>query len=268
MDERELERRARVAQLLLRAARTLGETLEPDRVYDRFHDLLAEFVLHDGLLVSSYDEAEKLIRCEYAWSDGNRLDTSVFPPLALNRGGGGMQSRVIVQGEPLLFNDVAEVVRDPGGTYYDVDREGNVRKLPDSGPPGSAAAMMVPVKHQARDLWLSFVAVRGEGGTVYAFRDLTSERRLDEEKSDLISTISHELRTPMAAVYGAAQTLLRRESELTPEQKRQMLEMVVEQAARLSHITEAVLLATQLDRGTLSVETEPVDLGELARSTV
>ena len=150
MDERELERRARVAQLLLRAARTLGETLEPDRVYDRFHDLLAEFVLHDGLLVSSYDEAEKLIRCEYAWSDGNRLDTSVFPPLALNRGGGGMQSRVIVQGEPLLFNDVAEVVQDPGGTYYDVDREGNVRKLPDSGPPGSAAAMMVPVKHEGR----------------------------------------------------------------------------------------------------------------------
>ena len=47
-----------------------------------------------------------------------------------------------------------------------------------------------------------------------------------------------------------------------------MLEMVAEQAARLSQITEAVLLATQLDRDTLSVETEPVDLGELARSTV
>jgi signal transduction histidine kinase len=408
VDERELERRARVAQLLLRAARTLGETVEPDRVYDRFHDLLAEFVLHDGVLVSSYDESDGLIRCEYAWSDGNRLDTSVFPPIALNREGGGMQSRVIIRGEPLLFNDVAQVVRDPGGTYYDVDGEGNVRKLPDSGPPGSSAAMMVPVKHQGRvvgvvqvmansgsytqeqleladglvqqmaaavrntrlqkeqrrleaaevaaravaaereqaafvldlvgdgiflvdeagivrlwnraaarvtglaaddacnepltelfpdwpalveripvsehgastrsvtlpvtvgdrDLWLSFVAVRGDGGLVYAFRDLTSERRLDEEKSDLISTISHELRTPMAAVYGAAQTLLEREADLTPEQKRQMLEMVAEQASRLSQITEAVLLATQLDRDTLSVETEPVDLGELARSTV
>ena len=409
MDERELERRARIAQLLLRAARTLGETLDPDRVYDRFRDLLAEFVLHDGVLVSSYDEADGLIHCEYAWSDGNRLDISVFPPIALNRAGGGMQSRVIINGDPLLFNDVADVVRDPGGTYYDVDGEGNVRKLPDSGPPGSSAAMMVPVKHEgrvvgvvqvmansgsyteeqleladglvqqmaaavrnarlqkehwrleaaeaaaravaaereqaafvldlvgdgiflvdeggivrlwncaaaqvtslsaddacnkpltdlfpdwpalveripvskhgeparsvtlpvaveARDLWLSFVAVRGEGGgIVYAFRDLTSERRLDEEKSDLISTISHELRTPMAAVYGAAQTLLQRENELTPEQKRQMLEMVAEQTARLSQITEAVLLATQLDRDTLSVETEPVDLGELARSTV
>src|SRR3954463_4075241 len=150
MDERELEVRARVTQLLLRAARTLGETVDPDRVYDRFHDLLAEFVVHDGVLVSSYDAADGLIRCEYAWSDGNRLEVSVFPPIALNRGGGGMQSRVIINGEPLLFNDVAEVVRDPDGTYYDVDREGNVRKLPDSGPPGSSAAMMVPVKHEAR----------------------------------------------------------------------------------------------------------------------
>ena len=150
MDERELERRTRVTQLLLRAARTLGETLDPDRVYDRFHDLLAEFVLHDGVLVSSYDDTDGLIRCDYAWSDGNRLDTSAFPPIALNRGGGGMQSRVIINGDPLLFNDVAGVVREPGGTYYDVDREGKFRKLPDSGPPGSSAAMMVPVKQEGR----------------------------------------------------------------------------------------------------------------------
>jgi two-component system phosphate regulon sensor histidine kinase PhoR len=408
VEERELERKARVAQLLLDAARTLGETLDPDRVYDRFHDLLSDVVEHDGVLVSSYDEADGLIRCDYAWSDGNRLDISVFPPLPLNRQGGGMQSRVIVSGEPLLFNDVAEVVQRPGGTYYDVDREGKIRKLPDSGPPGSKAAMMVPVKHEGcvvgvvqvmsnsaeysrehlelvdglvgqmaaavrnarlqkkqrqleaaeaaaravaaereqaanvldavgdgiflvdgegsislwnraaalvtglhadavcekpvaqvfpewdalvvripvaahgaaartatlpvrvgvRDLWLSFVAVRSADGVVYAFRDLTSERRLEEEKSDFIATISHELRTPMAAVYGAAQTLLKRDSELTPRQKHEMLEMLASQAARLGQITEAVLLATQLDRGSLSVEREAVDLGELTRATV
>ena len=78
-----------------------------------------------------------------------RLDPSIFPRLALNRTGGGMQSRVIVTGEPLLVNDVAERVQREG-TYYDVDREGHVRKLPESGPPGTRAAMMVPVKHEGR----------------------------------------------------------------------------------------------------------------------
>jgi PAS domain S-box-containing protein len=150
MNKRELEHKARVAELLLEAARELGESVETERIYDRFHELLADVVQHDGVVISSYDEREGLIRCDYAWSDGNRLDVEVFPPVRLNREGGGMQSRVIISGEPLLFNDVSERVRDPGGTYYDVDREGTLRKLPESGPPGAQAAMMVPVKHEGR----------------------------------------------------------------------------------------------------------------------
>jgi signal transduction histidine kinase len=408
MSERELERKARVAELLLDAAQQLGESLEPERVYDRFHDLLADVVPHDGVVVSSYDERDGLIRCEYAWSDGARLDPAIFPPLPLNRAGGGMQSRVITSGEPLVFNDVSERVRDPRGTYYDVGPEGTLRKVPESGPTGTRAAMMVPVKHEGavvgvvqlmsnsveyaaeeleifaglvaqmaaavrnarlqeerrrleaaeaaaravaaereqaanvlnavgeaiflvdadgvvrlwnrgaelvtgvpaarackraigevfaewdalapeipiaddgsaartatvpadvgdRELWLSFVAVRSADGVVYAFRDVTDERRLEAEKSDFIATVSHELRTPMAGVHGAAQTLLRRDSELTDEHRRELVEMIATQSERLVRITEEVLLATQIDRGELSVEREAVDVGALARATV
>ena len=148
-------------------ADTLDKTLEPDRVYDRFHDLLADVVEHDGVLVSSYDESDGLIRCEYAWSDGNRLDTAVFPALPLNREGGGMQSRVIVSGEPLVFNDVAEVVQRPGGTYYDVDSEGTMRKVPDEGAPKAQAAMMLPVKHEGAVVGELFGATAGVGELIY-----------------------------------------------------------------------------------------------------
>ena len=408
MNERELERKAAVAELLLSAARQLGETLEPERVYDRFHELLAGHVPHDGVVVSSYDESDGLIRCDYAWVEGNRIDPTTLPPLPLNRQGGGMQSRVIVTGEPLLFNDVVERVQAPDGTLYNVDSEGTVRKLPDSGPSGTTAAMMVPVAHEGRvvgvvqvmsdsgaytaeqlalveglvvqmaaavrnarlqrerlrleaaeaaalavasereqaaqvldavgdgiflvdgdgivrlwnraaalatglpaehsvgrrvaelfpewdavagripvaergltarsvtlpltvggiELWLSFVAVKStDDGVVYAFRDLTGERRLEEEKSDLVATISHELRTPMAAVYGAAQTLLRPDIDPASEQGRRLLEMIASQAARLSRITEEVLLASRLDRGDVTIERGQVDVGELVRAT-
>jgi PAS domain S-box-containing protein len=402
----ELVREAEKARLLLDAARYLGESLEPERVYDRFHELLADVVEHDGVVVSSCDD-DGMIRCDYAWSDGVRLDESKLPPLPLNREGHGMQSRVIVSGEPLAFNDVGEVVQHEPGTYYDVDREGTMRKVPDAGPPKTRAALMVPVKLEGsvlgvvqimsdrarysteelelveglvsqmaaavrnarlqkerrrleaaeaaaravaaereqaayvleavgdgifllddgglvrlwnraaelvtglvadrvvgrsadaalesweglvgripvaesgasprsvtlpvavggRDLWLSFVAVRGAAGVVYAFRDLTSERRLEEEKTDLVATISHELRTPLAAVYGAAQTLLGRD-DLPPERRRQLLQMIAAQAARLSTITESVLLTSRLDRGVVEVERESVDVAELARATV
>src|ERR1700675_3184288 len=61
--EHDLRRKAETAQLLLDAARYLGETLEIERVYDRFHELLADAIQHDGVVVSSFDERESLIRC-------------------------------------------------------------------------------------------------------------------------------------------------------------------------------------------------------------
>ena len=82
-------------------------------MYDRFHELVADVIPHDGVVVSSYDE-RGLIRCEYAWVEGNKLDSAQLPPLPLNREGEGMQSRVIVSGEGLLVNDVAERVAKSG----------------------------------------------------------------------------------------------------------------------------------------------------------
>ena len=408
MTDRELARKAELAERMLEAARQLGESLEPERVYERFHQLLGDVVPHDGLVVSTHDERDGLIRCDYAWVEGNLVDPSTLPPLPLNRTGGGMQSRVILSGEPLVFNDVEERVEQVGGVYYNVDREGTVERIPESGSAGTTAAMMVPVKHEGgvvgvvqvmsdrgeyspeqlefvealvaqmavavrnarlqqerrrleaaeaaaraiaeereqaahvldaigdgiflldddgvvrlwnrtaaavtrlppdavrdkrladvvapwalladeipvagrgetarpvtlpldiggNDLWLSFVAVRSTAGVVYAFRDLTSERRLEEEKSDFVTTISHELRTPMSAVYGAAATLLRDDIELPEDRRRQLLEMIAVQSARLTQITEEVLLTSNLDRGVVRVEREPVDVGALVRATV
>jgi signal transduction histidine kinase len=97
---------------------------------------------------------------------------------------------------------------------------------------------------------------------------MTIERRLDEAKSDFVASISHELRTPMTAVFGAATTLLREDIELSPERRRQLLEMIGSQGRRLTQITEDVLLASRLDRGDLRIDREHVDLAELVQSAV
>ena len=74
MNDRQLERKAELAELLLHAARQLGESLEPERVYERFHELLTDVVPHDGLVVSSYDDRDDLIRAEYVPDRGQILD--------------------------------------------------------------------------------------------------------------------------------------------------------------------------------------------------
>jgi PAS domain S-box-containing protein len=140
------------AVLLYQAARQLGETLDPEKVYDRLHELLLPVIPHDGLVVSSYNPADNLIRCEYAWVGGNKLDPATLPPLRLNPQGEGMQSRVIITGESRLINNVAEQVQTQSGTYYSVGADGQMRKLPETGPPPTKAAMMVPTKLEGQVL--------------------------------------------------------------------------------------------------------------------
>jgi signal transduction histidine kinase len=112
------------------------------------------------------------------------------------------------------------------------------------------------------------VAVRSPNGVVYTFRDLTLDRGLEAAKSDFIATLSHELRTPMTAVLGAAKTLLRDDIALTPDRRQQLLEMIGAQGTRLTQITEEVLLANRLDRGDLRFDSERVDLSQLVRHAV
>ena len=131
-----------------------------------------------------------------------------------------------------------------------------------------ARAESVPLEFGSRELWLSVSAVGYEDGTVFAFRDLTEERTLESMRQDLVATVSHELRTPLAAIYGAALTLGREDVELEEALKGKLLEVIVEEANRLSDIVNDLLLASQLDSGRLRVQIERCNPLEIARAEV
>jgi two-component system phosphate regulon sensor histidine kinase PhoR len=133
---------------------------------------------------------------------------------------------------------------------------------------GATRSTTLPISVNDRELWLSFVAVESSEGVVYAFRDLTGERQFDEEKRDFVATISHELRTPMTGVYGAAQTLLRTDVELSAAQRADLLRLIAGQAERLSQIVDDLLLATSLDHHRVQISPERVDVGRLVQRTL
>jgi two-component system, OmpR family, phosphate regulon sensor histidine kinase PhoR len=132
----------------------------------------------------------------------------------------------------------------------------------------SARATTVPIDLGGRELWLSIRAVGFAEGTVYAFHDLTEERRLEQLKADFIATVSHELRTPLAAVHGAAKTLLRDDVDLGDDVSRQLLALVSEQSDRLARMVEDILLASTLESPELELATERVDVAELAADAI
>ena len=129
-----------------------------------------------------------------------------------------------------------------------------------------AATQAVDVN--GRELWLSITGVGFEGGSVYAFRDLTEERAVEALKSDFVSTISHELRTPLAAIYGAALTL-RRDDVLLPEPQRTgLLEVIASESDRLARIVNDVLWVSRLEAEGLQPKIEDCDAVELVRGVV
>jgi PAS domain S-box-containing protein len=131
---------------------------------------------------------------------------------------------------------------------------------------GPSSSETVPVEVGGRELWLSFVAVALDDETVYAFRDATHDRRLEDLRSQFVATISHELRTPLASLHGAALTL--REHDLPAQTQDDLLAMIAEQSNRLATLVDEILVAGQLDSGSLRVVVDTFDPEELVRGVV
>jgi PAS domain S-box-containing protein len=144
--------------------------------------------------------------------------------------------------------------------------------VPIASRPGHQAditrAETVPLDVDGRELWLSIAGVAFTDGTVYAFRDVTNERRLEAMRTEFVATVSHELRTPLASVHGAAMTLKERHERLDADTQEELLDMIAEQSNRLAKLVEEILLTGQLDTGSLRIESEAFDPEQLARRVV
>ena len=140
-------------------------------------------------------------------------------------------------------------------------------RVPVATRPGDAddasSPETVPLDVGGREVWLSIVGVTLGDGIVYAFRDVTRERRLEDLRSQFVATISHELRTPLASLHGAAVTLREREHDLSGQTQHDLLDMIAVQSKRLADLVEEILVAGQLDSGSLRVVTEAFDPEEL-----
>ena len=137
-----------------------------------------------------------------------------------------------------------------------------------SSPDPGHAEVVIPIETSRGERWISISGVQFFGGTVYAFRDLTEVRHLEEVKADFIATASHELRTPLAAVYGAAQTLLRHDFALDEVGRDRFVSLIADESERLGRIVNEILLANQLDAGRLDLEAEPFDAADLVERVV
>jgi len=121
---------------------------------------------------------------------------------------------------------------------------------------------------------VSAMPMRQEDGpthsVVVTMQDLAPITALAGMRTEFLGMVSHELRTPLAAIKGLTTTLLGSAQSIAPAETRQFYRIIDEQADLMGALITDLLDAGQIGTGTLSVATEPTEVGELieqARAT-
>jgi two-component system, OmpR family, phosphate regulon sensor histidine kinase PhoR len=166
----------------------------------------------------------------------------------------------------VLGRELGELLRSELG-----DSDGVARAALAAAAAGTSAPMEIRLERGGREIWLSITAAslrdpREElPGTVFAIRDVSDERRLDQVKSDFVATVSHELRTPLTSIYGFAETLLRADTTFGEDDRATFVRYIATEAERLTRLVTGLLSATRLEAGAVQLALGPVDVPALAR---
>jgi signal transduction histidine kinase/HAMP domain-containing protein len=176
------------------------------------------------------------------------------------------------RGEVMLINPAAR--RLLGLEHaYGVDQ---ITDLP--APIGAAIAAATPVDTDevreseialdgGKELQLSIARVADPGaGVVVTLRDITEQRRLERARRDLVANVSHELKTPLAAIKGLLELL--QGGRVDTKHQEEFLGLMEVESARLERLVEEQLQLARLDSGAIPLERESFDLDALVDGVV
>jgi signal transduction histidine kinase len=268
----QLGRRVDVLEAANRCSRALGSSLDLEQAFGAFiRELRGVVGFERTAIVLVEGEAARVIAAA-----GRGVD-DVYPPGSAEPYRGTILERVL-DGRTLLRQDM----RDPA---YPEERAlaglGLHSRLVAPLLVGARAiGMLSLVREQANafaaaEVELASLLGRLAGTAVQNIRAYEAEhrtadelRRLSALRADFVSLVSHELRSPMAAVIGAARTLQERWRLLAPEQRDAFLALIAGETLRLTSLIEDVLDTSRIEAGTFSYSFDDVDVAALVRDAV
>jgi signal transduction histidine kinase len=267
----ELGRRADLLDAANRCARALASSLQLEPAFNAFVRELRGLVPFDRAAIALADDGA--IRVIAA--SGVGADDAIPPGTTLPWG--PVVEQVIGRGEPVYRPRL-----DPD-EYADEVLLGELGLRSRAVAPlllGPRAIGLLAVLRVEEDAFdqdeIELVTLLGRlvATAVQNIRNFESEhrtvdelRRLSALRADFVSLVSHELRSPMAAVIGSARTLQARWRELSPEQRDAFLSLIAEETSRLAALVGDVLDTSRIEAGTFSYRFDDVDLADLVRES-
>ncbi|HSO50086.1 MAG TPA: GAF domain-containing sensor histidine kinase, partial [Acidimicrobiia bacterium] len=217
------------------------------------------------------DDEEKNIEAQAQWGEGRGYVENLELTWRDEGEGRGPAGTAIRDRKPYLVQDTAydpdviwharphrhgfmSLVSVP--MFYD-DEVAGVLTVYDNQPGAFNDRGVAVLQRFADDLAYGIAAIRARKRQHEAESKL---RDLLESKDELIATIAHELRTPLAGVVGFAQVLRDDADTLDPESRAEMIRLVAEQGMDLTNIVDDLLVAAKSEAGTLVIARVRVDL--------
>jgi signal transduction histidine kinase len=267
-----LGRRVDVLEAANRCARALGSSLVIEEAFGAFIREVRGLVAFDRIAVVLV-EGDRLEVLATA-GEGAR---KVFPP-GSSRPIDGSIFETVSAGRTVYRRDMLDRLHPEETALLEL---GLRSRLTAPLLVGSTAVGLIsfvrrePDAFSAEEVELVSLIGRLAATAVQNIRSYDAERRTVEElrrlsalRADFVSLVSHELRSPMAAVIGAAQTLQQRWRELSPEQRASFLELIADETSRLADLIADVLDTSRIEAGTFTYRFDDLDVGELAEEAV
>jgi signal transduction histidine kinase len=268
----ELGHRVDVLETANRCARALGSSLVLDEAFGAFIRELRGLVPFERTAIV-------LVEGETAttMATAGRGAGEIFPPGNSDPISGSLLERVL-EGKVVVRGDLT-------AREYPADEQlvalGLRSELATPLLLGARTIGMLSLSRERPDAFsddeVELVALLGRlvATAVQNIRAYEAERRRVEElarlsqlRADFVSLVSHELRSPMAAVIGAARTLQDRWRMLTAPQRESFLALIGDETARLAELVGDVLDTSRIEAGTFSYRFEKVDLGRVVDEAV
>jgi len=268
----EFGRRADLVEAANRCARALASSLEIEEAFGAFIRELRGLIPFDRTAIILSEEGHIRVMA----TAGHMHDQVLRPGEALPPG--ALIETVMGTGETVYRRDMSDHKHPEEVTLTEIGLRSRIAAplLLGVRPIGMLAILrrepdaFGPDEIELATLLGRLVATAVQNIRAYAAERETVEelRRLSALRADFVSLVSHELRSPMAAVIGAARTLQERWRELSPEQRASFLALISDETARLATLIGDVLDTSRIEAGTFTYSFSDVDLADLARETV
>jgi signal transduction histidine kinase len=268
----QLGRRVDLLDATNRCARALGSSLEIEEAFAAFIRELRGVIPFDRTAIILADDGSARVIA----AAGAAAET-VFPPGTRRPVTGSLLDDVTKRGQVIYREDMRDVRYPEENDFVELGLRCRLAAPLFAGP--RTVGMISLVREQPSSFTpdeIEFVSLLGRflGSTVQNIRAYEAERATVEElrrlsalRADFVALVSHELRSPMAAVIGSAKTLQRRWRELTPEQRESFLGLIDHETNRLADLVADVLDTSRIESGQFSYSFTDVDVGELVQES-